>query len=92
MAFGETARPGQRVSARAPPSGWGEKVVAIVVLKKGESVSAEELNRHCRTLIGGFKVPKEISFAESLPISPTGKIRKRVLRDALWQGHARTIG
>jgi len=37
-------------------------------------------------------VPKEITFAESLPISPTGKILKRVLRDALWEGHERTIG
>jgi len=76
----------------APDPRWGEKVVAIVVLKKGESVTAEDLNRHCRTLIGGFKVPKDISFAESLPISPTGKILKRVLRDALWQGHDRKVG
>ena len=76
----------------APDPKWGEKVVAIVVLKKGESVTADELNKHCRSLIGGFKVPKEITFAESLPISPTGKILKRVLRDALWQGQARTIG
>jgi len=76
----------------APDPRWGEKVVAIVVLKKGESVTAEELNRHCRSLIGGFKVPKEITFADSLPISPTGKILKRVLRDALWEGHERTIG
>ena len=76
----------------APDPRWGEKVVAIVVLKKDQSVTAEELNQHCRTLIGGFKVPKEITFAESLPISPTGKILKRVLRDALWQGHERAIG
>ena len=76
----------------APDPKWGEKVVAIVVLKKGESVTADELNQHCRSLIGGFKVPKEITFAEALPISPTGKILKRLLRDALWQGQARTIG
>ena len=76
----------------APDPRWGEKVVAIVVLKKGEAVTADALNQHCRTLIGGFKVPKEITFVESLPISPTGKILKRVLRDALWQGHQRTIG
>ena len=76
----------------APDPKWGEKVVAIVVLKKGENVTAEALNQHCRTLIGGFKVPKEITFAESLPISPTGKILKRVLRDALWAGHERSIG
>lgn len=76
----------------APDPKWGEKVVAIVVLKKGESASAEELGAHCRTLIGGIKVPKQITFVESLPISPTGKILKRVLRDALWHGHERTIG
>lgn len=76
----------------APDPKWGERVVAIVVLKKGENVTAEELNQHCRTLIGGFKVPKEITLAESLPISPTGKILKRVLRDKLWEGHTRTIG
>lgn len=76
----------------APDPRWGEKVVAIVVLKKGQNVTAEDLNRHCRTLIGGFKVPKEISFADSLPTSPTGKILKRVLRDALWQGHDRSVG
>ena len=76
----------------APDAKWGEKVVAIVVPKKGASVTAEELNTHCRSLIGGFKVPKEITFAESLPISPTGKILKRLLRDKLWEGHTRSIG
>ena len=76
----------------APDPRWGEKVVAIVVLKKGETVTADALNQHCRTLIGGFKVPKEITFVESLPISPTGKILKRVLRDKLREGHTRTIG
>jgi acyl-CoA synthetase (AMP-forming)/AMP-acid ligase II len=76
----------------APDARWGEKVVAIVVLKKGAAATAEELTQHCRTLIAGFKVPKEVSFAEALPISPTGKILKRVLRDALWQGHGRSVG
>jgi acyl-CoA synthetase (AMP-forming)/AMP-acid ligase II len=76
----------------APDACWGEKVVAFVVLKKGANSTADELRQHCRTLIAGFKVPKQINFAEALPISPTGKLLKRELRDPLWQGHGRTVG
>ena len=54
--------------------------MAVIVLKKGSTASAEEINQHCRVLIAGYKVPKEIRFADALPISPTGKILKRVLR------------
>jgi acyl-CoA synthetase (AMP-forming)/AMP-acid ligase II len=37
-------------------------------------------------------VPKEIRFADALPISPAGKILKRVLRQDLWQGNDRAVG
>jgi acyl-CoA synthetase (AMP-forming)/AMP-acid ligase II len=76
----------------APDDRWGERVTAIVVLKPGSTATAEDIQKHCRSLIAGFKVPKEITFAEALPISPTGKILKRVLRDALWKDKGRTIG
>lgn len=66
----------------APDQRWGEKVVAVIVLKAGSTATAEEINQHCRGLIAGYKVPKEIRFADSLPISPTGKILKRLLRQA----------
>jgi len=35
---------------------------------------------------------QQIDFADALPISPTGKILKRALRDAFWQGQWRTVG
>ena len=76
----------------APDDHWGERVCAVVVLKSGACVSAEELIAHCRTLIAGYKVPKEVSFAPNLPISPAGKLLKRVLRDQLWQGKDRAVG
>ncbi|MDB5871658.1 MAG: Perillic acid-CoA ligase GeoC [Ramlibacter sp.] len=75
-----------------PDPRWGEKVLAVVVLKKGSSATAEELNQHCRGLIAGYKVPKEFQFADALPVSATGKILKRVLRDAMWQGNGRAVG
>ncbi|HEU0198865.1 MAG TPA: long-chain-fatty-acid--CoA ligase [Burkholderiaceae bacterium] len=76
----------------APDARWGEKVVAVVVLRQGAKATAEELSQHCRELIAGYKVPKEIAFAEALPISPAGKILKRVLRDELWKDHGRAVG
>ncbi len=71
---------------------WGEKVVAVVVLNAGFSATVDELNAHCRLLIAGYKLPKEINFAPTLPISPTGKILKRVLRDQFGQVNLPTAG
>ncbi len=64
----------------APDARWGERVVAVIVLKAGCTATAEEINLHCRELIAGYKVPKEIRFADSLPFSPAGKVLKRLLR------------
>lgn len=61
---------------------WGERVVAVIVLKAGCTATEDEIKLHCRKLIAGYKVPKEIRFAESLPFSPTGKVLKRLLRQA----------
>ena len=76
----------------APDARWGEKVTAIVVLKKDASASAEDIIKHCRSLIAGFKAPKEVHFADALPISPAGKVLKRVLRDELWKEQGRSVG
>lgn len=69
-----------------PDAKWGERVVAIVVLKPGAKLSREELERHCRTQLGGFKVPKELIVRDGLPRNPSGKVLKRVLRDQLSFG------
>ena len=75
-----------------PSEQWGESAHAVVVLKDGMSASAEELIRHCREHIGGYKCPRSIEFrSEPLPTTPAGKIRKNVLRDPYWAGRARNI-
>jgi len=42
--------------------------------------SAEELIAHCRTLLAGYKIPREVRF-EEIPKTATGKIQKYVLRE-----------
>lgn len=75
-----------------PNDEWGEAVHAVVVLKDGQSVTEEELIKHCHEYIAGYKCPKSISFsAEQLPKSGAGKILKRDLRQPFWDGQERQI-
>jgi long-chain acyl-CoA synthetase len=67
----------------APDERWGEKVVAFVTTVQDSQVSVDELIRHCRSLIAGYKVPKEILVRATLPTTPSGKIQKAILRDQL---------
>ncbi|MEK7385230.1 MAG: AMP-binding protein, partial [candidate division NC10 bacterium] len=74
-----------------PDETWGERVHAVVVLRPGARATAEELQQHCRTLIGGYKVPKTFEFAETLPRTPSGKIQKAALREPYWRGEPREV-
>ncbi|CAG0988589.1 fatty-acyl-CoA synthase [Burkholderiales bacterium] len=63
-----------------PDPRWGETPRAFVELKPGSTVTADELNAHCRAHLASFKVPKGYEFGE-LPKTSTGKIQKFVLRE-----------
>jgi len=63
-----------------PHPKWGETPLAFVELKPGASVAAEELIAHCKALLAGYKVPREILF-EPIPKTSTGKIQKFQLRE-----------
>ncbi len=66
-----------------PDEKWGEAVKAIVILKKGESASEEEIMEWCREKMAGYKKPKSIIFitASEMPRTTTGKILHRKLRE-----------
>jgi long-chain acyl-CoA synthetase len=73
-----------------PHEQWGESVHAVVVLR--EPVEADELIRHCRDHIAGYKVPRSIDFRdEPLPKSGPGKVLKRELRAPYWEGRSEQI-
>jgi long-chain acyl-CoA synthetase len=67
-----------------PHAVLGEEVGAAIVLRPGSKVSAEELTRHVRERLAGFKVPTHMWFRSApLPRNPQGKVLKRELRDDL---------
>jgi acyl-CoA synthetase (AMP-forming)/AMP-acid ligase II len=74
-----------------PDEKWGEAVKAVVELKPGMSVEADELIRLAKEKLGGVKAPKSVDFVETLPRSPVGKVLKKTLREPYWAGHERKI-
>jgi long-chain acyl-CoA synthetase len=62
----------------------GEEVGAVVVLRPGAKVTADELQLHVKARLAGFMVPTHIWFrSDPLPRNPQGKVLKRELRDEL---------
>jgi fatty-acyl-CoA synthase len=64
-----------------PHPRWVEGVTAVVVPRKGETITEAEIIALCRKELAGFKVPKSVVFVAALPKTPTGKILKRDLRE-----------
>lgn len=71
-----------------PHPHWVEAVVAVIVVKSGQSLSKDAVYAHCAEHLARFKVPKHIVFSDSLPRNPSGKLLKRELR----QKHATLFG
>lgn len=61
-------------------AGTGEAVRAFVV-SRDPALTLEDVERHCRTQLTAYKVPRQIVFREQLPKSPVGKILRASLRE-----------
>ncbi len=59
----------------------GEKIKAYIVLKEGQTATAEEIIEFCREKLSKFKVPKDVEFRDQLPKTLVGKVLRRILRD-----------
>jgi acyl-CoA synthetase (AMP-forming)/AMP-acid ligase II len=68
-----------------PDAEWGEKVTAVVVLNRGESITGERLIRFCRERLAPYKSPKSIVFKDDLPRNAMGKVQKAELRKDVCQ-------
>jgi fatty-acyl-CoA synthase len=64
-----------------PHPKWVEAVTAIVVPRKGETVTEQDIIDVCRKNLAPFKVPKKVVFVDALPKTPTGKLLKRDMRE-----------
>ena len=60
---------------------WGERVVATVVLRAGDTATVDELRGYCRVRLAGYKVPRVLNFTHELPRTVSGKLLRRSLED-----------
>ena len=64
-----------------PDKKYGEEVTAWIILKEGESLTAEELRAFCKGKISHHKIPRYIHFTDVYPMTASGKIQKYKLRE-----------
>lgn len=60
----------------------GEAVAAYVVAAPGATPSEDELLAHCRTRLARYKLPESVTVVDALPLLPTGKVKRRTLRES----------
>jgi acetyl-CoA synthetase len=68
----------------SPDETRGNVVKAYVVLAPGHAPSpalVDDIQRHVRTFLAPYEYPKEIEFIDALPMTTTGKVQRRVLRE-----------
>ncbi|MBE3561228.1 MAG: long-chain fatty acid--CoA ligase [Ktedonobacteraceae bacterium] len=63
-----------------PDPKWGEVGLAVVVLRHGKQLSAEEVIAFCADKLARYKIPRRVVFADSLPRNAMGKVIKTELR------------
>ncbi|MCK4828177.1 AMP-binding protein, partial [bacterium] len=68
-----------------PDEKWGEVGYASVCPKAGEILTEQEIIDFLQGKVSRFKIPKSVSFMETLPRNPAGKVLKRVLRESYWK-------
>lgn len=54
---------------------------AFIVLNEGTTATAREMISFCKGKLAHYKIPRRVDFVESLPMTPSGKILRRELRD-----------
>ncbi|AZG47895.1 fatty-acid--CoA ligase FadD8 [Gordonia insulae] len=82
-----------------PDDKWGEAVTAVVVLRGDADQSDEakaritaDIQEAVKDRKGAVQSPKQVIFAESLPLTGLGKPDKKALRAQFWESAGRGVG
>lgn len=69
-----------------PDEKWGQTIMAVIVPKGGVKIRESEIMHHVKGRLGGFKLPRTIQFADSLPKMGSGKLDRVQIKTS--SGHA----
>lgn len=74
-----------------PDERFGEAVHAFVALRPGHTAGPRDFLVFLRDRIASFKLPARFEVVDQVPRNPSGKILRRELREAFWQGRTRQV-
>ena len=63
-----------------PHPKWDERPVALVVLEPGQEISRQAILDHCAGAFARWQLPDDVLYVESIPLTSTGKMDKKVVR------------
>ncbi len=66
-----------------PDDKWGERVTAVLQLRAGQQVDADEVTAFVKARIGSVKAPKQVEIWADLPRSKVGKVLKTDIKQRL---------
>ncbi len=64
-----------------PDEQYGEEIMACIILKKGEEMTADEMKQYIAAHMARHKVPRYIDFVSGFPMNAAGKILKYKMRE-----------
>lgn len=74
-----------------PDDEFGESLMAVIEPDENADPDPRTIQAFLREHLANFKIPRSIEFARNLPREDSGKIFKRRIRDAYWEGTGRNI-
>ncbi|MEN3335442.1 MAG: fatty-acyl-CoA synthase, partial [Blastocatellia bacterium] len=67
---------------------WGETPIAVVSKRPNAAVTEEEIIAFCKAQLAHYKIPRQVFFVAEFPLSASGKVVKRLLRDQIEAAEA----
>jgi fatty-acyl-CoA synthase len=64
-----------------PDERWGERPLAVVVLRAGEEAGPEQLREHLAGVYAKWQIPERFEYVDEIPRTATGKFKKTALRE-----------
>jgi fatty-acyl-CoA synthase len=68
-----------------PHPQWDERPIALVVLRPGSELDAQQILSHCTGRFAKWQLPDDVLFVDAIPLTTTGKMDKKVVRARLQQ-------
>lgn len=66
-----------------PDPRYGEELCAWIILRPGQTATADDIRSFCREQIAHFKIPRHVEFVDEIPMTVTGKAQKFRMRAAM---------